>query len=87
MTTEAPKATGTEYVVLEMVTIPAMLDSDPDTVAWVEAGTAQAPHKNDAIKKVSGERGGTFKAVPESSWRGAVRTATKTVVTTEKLDL
>lgn len=75
---------GTPYVILE-----AVFGNTSDDVAWKKIGEATALTKDKAIDAVVGEKDGTFKGVPERSWKGATkRTAKPTVkVESESVDL
>ena len=88
MTEAATKtATKTLYVVLELITVPENGEGIPAFNTWREVGAHETATKNEAIKHAAGANEGTFKAVPMRSWKGAIRTAPATVITTEELDI
>lgn len=88
----------TEYVVLMNVVPLASTELAavyPDDVldlaplqdgTWLPVGNATTKTKKAAIDAVVGGRGGTFKAVAASSWKGGERRFEQTRITSEPIE-
>jgi O-glycosyl hydrolase len=62
----------TEYTVLEQVALKN--DQGDAVVAWVEAGTATATIRHNAVTEIAKGREGVWRAVPTRNWAEALRT-------------
>jgi hypothetical protein len=75
--TNGRTAQPTTYVVLEQRDL---LDDKGNTViAWVEAGTATATIRDNAVTEVANDSEGVWRAVPVRNWADAIRTWKETI--------
>jgi hypothetical protein len=76
----------TRYVVLEMKHLPAEEMGEEPKEAWTVIGEEDTRTEKQAIDKVRGSRGGTFRAVAHRSWKGSERLYEQTQMTRETLE-